>query len=88
MSISNFFVSFVSVVSMFLLSASVQAASQCKGLDVDACQSNASCGWVESYTRKDDRQVRAFCRTSSKGRSATKSKDVIDASVAKNTVKN
>ena len=51
-----------------ILSMSANSASVCKGLDSDACASNTSCGWVESYTRKDDRVVKAFCRTSTKGK--------------------
>ena len=38
-------------------------ASSCKGLENNACSSNASCSWVESYERKDGRKVSAFCRT-------------------------
>ena len=48
-----------------LISGSISAASACKGLDSDACGASASCGWVESYQRKDGRTVKAFCRTKS-----------------------
>jgi len=48
-------------------SLSATAASQCKGLDVEACKSNTACGWIESYTRKDGKEIKAFCRTSLKG---------------------
>jgi len=44
------------------------AASQCKGLDIESCSNTEACGWVESYQRKDGRNVKAFCRTSSKGK--------------------
>jgi len=50
------------------VSLSAQAASVCKGLDSDACEANVSCSLVAGYTRKDGREVKAFCRTSTKGR--------------------
>lgn len=54
------------------ISVSAIAASQCKGLDVQACQSNTACGWVDSYTRKDGKEIKAFCRTSLKGKGKVK----------------
>lgn len=61
-------ITLVSGLTVFMLSMSVNAASQCKGLDSDSCAAEESCGWVESYTRKDGRVVNSFCRTSSKGK--------------------
>ena len=55
-----------SVVSLSAMTFSVQA-SECKGLDNESCSANAACGWVDSYVRKDGREVNAFCRTSTKG---------------------
>jgi len=52
--------------SSFLFLGSVQAASACKGLEQTACQAEQSCGWVNAYSRKDGREVKAFCRTKSK----------------------
>lgn len=49
------------------LASPTNAASQCKGLAVDACNQNAVCGWVEGYERKDGRSVKSFCRTSRSG---------------------
>jgi hypothetical protein len=46
------------------------AASACKGLSEDQCASSDSCGWVNSYLRKDGREVKAFCRSKGKKRSA------------------
>lgn len=43
-------------------------ASECKGLTNETCNANKACGWVEGYTRKDGREVNAFCRTSTKGK--------------------
>ena len=37
-------------------------ASNCKGLENDACVASKSCSWVAGYERKDGRQVKAFCR--------------------------
>jgi hypothetical protein len=41
----------------------LQAASQCKGLDKGACERNAECSWVDSYTRKDGVKVSGHCRS-------------------------
>ena len=54
-------------------SGSTSAASQCKGLDSEACGSSSSCGWVNAYERKDGRKVNGFCRTKAK-RTAVKAK--------------
>jgi hypothetical protein len=69
----------VGLMTVALLSSGhVAAASQCKGLDTKACGANASCGWVQSYERKDGRTVNAFCRTKSKGSKAKVSLKSID----------
>ena len=64
--------------------SSANAASACKGLELSVCQSTESCGWVNSYTRKDGREVKAFCRTKSKN-SVSKSaeKEAVKQAVAK-----
>lgn len=51
-------------------------ASNCKGLESNACSTNASCSWVESYERKDGRNVNAFCRTKPGSKKSVSSKDV------------
>ena len=38
------------------------AASHCKGIGESACASDTSCTWVQSYTRKDGRQVKSHCK--------------------------
>jgi hypothetical protein len=48
------------------------AASACKGLENSVCTSNASCGWVEAYQRKDGRTVKSFCRTKSGAKKVSK----------------
>ncbi len=57
----------VIISASFTSLSSVQAASACKGLKQSVCETEQNCGWVNSYTRKDGREVRAFCRTKSKG---------------------
>ncbi len=59
------------------LSGQANAASQCKGLDNAACDSQQSCSWVAGYERSDGRKVNAFCRT--KAKRASKSSAVKDA---------
>ncbi len=46
------------------------SASNCKGLDNNTCSANASCSWVDSYQRKDGRNVNAFCRTKPSGKTS------------------
>ena len=42
--------------------ASVQAAA-CKGLEMDACQSNDSCSWIKPYETKNGVKVDGYCRS-------------------------
>lgn len=70
MYLTNFSAVRVAMVSSLLaiglaMSGAAQAASQCKGLDNEACDAAAACGWVNGYERKDGRKVSAFCRTKS-----------------------
>jgi hypothetical protein len=53
-----------------LISASVSAASQCKGMQQDACASVAECAWVNGYVRKDGRSVASHCKTKPHKKSA------------------
>lgn len=46
----------------------VSAASQCKGIDQNACAANGGCRWVDGYTRKDGRSVSAHCRLNRSGK--------------------
>jgi len=43
-------------------SLSVQAASECKGLEQTACSSNPACTWASGYVRKDGKEVAAYCK--------------------------
>lgn len=45
------------------------AASQCKGLAENACMTDQACIWVQSYTRKDGRNVSGHCKVK-RGKSA------------------
>jgi len=64
--------------TIVLLSTVNTQASECKGLDDAACSTNSACGWVEAYTRKDGREVNAFCRTSTKGKTQISNKKISD----------
>lgn len=64
------------VVATMSFSVNSLAASDCKGLQNSACDANASCRWVDGYQRKDNRKVKAFCRSySAKVNLATANKD-------------
>ena len=54
--------------AFLLVSGSVGAASQCKGLSQSVCASDSSCRWVDSYVRKDGREVSAHCRLGRAGK--------------------
>lgn len=58
-----------------MLTGSANAASQCKGLENTACNSNNACSWVNEYERKDGRKVKGFCRTSSRGKAKAVTKE-------------
>ena len=51
--------------SALFLSAmtSVQAASECKGLEQNICGDSSQCRWIVAYKRSDGRDVRGYCRT-------------------------
>lgn len=53
-----------------LLPGAAAAASQCKGMQQDACAADAQCLWVDSYTRKDGRAVASHCKTRSRKKTA------------------
>lgn len=66
-------------VTLLLATTSNVQASECKGLNNESCSAKEACGWVETYTRKDGREVNAFCRTSTKGRvKISDKKDVVN----------
>lgn len=48
---------------MAMTSVAASAASQCKGVQQDACSAMAECAWVNGYVRKDGRSVSSHCKT-------------------------
>ena len=60
------------------------AAGACKGLEKDVCSSDNSCSWINSYTTKKGKTIKAYCRNKSK---SNKSKAVPDSSSAGKTDK-
>ena len=53
------------------------AAATCKGMQQDACSSDNSCSWINSYTTKKGKTIKAYCRNKPK---SSKSTDVPDSS--------
>ncbi len=72
-----------SLLASLVISSPVSAASACKGLDSSACSASASCGWVDSYQRKDGRTVKAFCRTKSGAKRSSANKPQASSSATK-----
>ena len=56
-------VSLLAVSLALLLPVSAIAASQCKGMAQTDCAGTEQCRWVDSYVRKDGREVNGYCRT-------------------------
>ena len=54
---------FVATIAALPVSQSVMAASQCKGLELKACDASASCSWINSYQTKKGKTISAYCRT-------------------------
>lgn len=59
---------FSTLILTLMISSTVVAESQCKGLTKLDCGKNASCTWVPAYERKDGRKVNAFCRAKPKSK--------------------
>lgn len=45
-----------------LAAAPAVADNACKSMSQQACDGSSQCSWVKSYTRKDGREVAAYCR--------------------------
>ena len=71
------------IVTSVYLFAPQTFASDCKGMEQSACASEASCSWIEGYTRKDGRTVKSFCRA----KPGSKSKTVLKSDTAKLDIK-
>jgi len=48
---------------LVLGASSALAASQCRGIQQDACTAAAECVWVNGYMRKDGRSVSSHCKS-------------------------
>ncbi len=59
---SRFQVQLALFAGLVLASSLTSAASQCKGMQQNACLSDGECVWVQSYTRKDGRPVASHCK--------------------------
>ena len=64
----------VGLMAGFGLASMPSLASSCKGQVESTCKTDASCSWVDSYSRKDGTQVKGFCRTKSAPKSTKASK--------------
>lgn len=56
----------LTITGLFSLSPLSFAAASCKGLQQDACKSNSSCSWINSYTTKKGNTINAYCRNKPK----------------------
>lgn len=72
-------VSFLLIAGLFCFSQLSSAAGDCKGMQQDACSSDISCSWINSYTTKKGNAIKAYCRNKSKSSNST---DVPDNSTA------
>ena len=59
------------------------AASHCKGMEENACAADATCTWVQGYTRTDGREVSSHCKLA-RGKQAL---NVSEAAAAKPTTR-
>jgi hypothetical protein len=50
----------------FALGGPVFAASACKGMEQESCETTENCRWQAGYTRKDGIEVSSHCRSSGK----------------------
>ena len=76
-SISRVRISMTMAGLLLVVPLSVSAADlpvQCRSLPQDACAAEAACSWVEGYTRKDGREVKAYCRKATVRRSQQSSR--------------
>ena len=54
--------SIASVMGAMALSGNVLADNVCKGMAENDCAASNACRWVDSYKRKDGRDVQGYCR--------------------------
>jgi len=54
--------SIASVMGAMALSGNVLAYNVCKGMAENDCAASNACRWVDSFKRKDGRDVQGYCR--------------------------
>ena len=54
--------SIASVIGAIAISGNVLADDVCKGMAENDCSASSVCRWVDSYRRKDGRDVQGYCR--------------------------
>lgn len=74
----------LAIAGLLSISHLSSAAGTCKGLQQDACSSDNSCSWINSYTTKKGKTINAYCRNKSKSRKST---NVPDSSKAEKSDK-
>ena len=52
--------------TMIAFSPHTFAGNACKGLQQDACNSEQSCSWINSYQTKKGKTINAYCRNKPK----------------------
>lgn len=57
---------FLTITGLLSLSPPSFAVASCKDLQQDACKSNNSCSWINSYTTKKGNSINAYCRNKPK----------------------
>jgi hypothetical protein len=55
----------------FIIGSPVFAASVCKGMDQELCETSEGCRWQAGYTRKDGIDVSSHCRSTGKKKEVT-----------------
>lgn len=61
--ISTRFFAATVLVGLTSVSSTTFAASQCKGMQEDACLTRTECSWIQGYVRKDGRPVASHCKS-------------------------
>jgi hypothetical protein len=56
--------------TLLAFSQLANAAGTCKEMEKDACMSSTSCSWINSYTTKKGKTVKAYCRNKPKKKSS------------------
>ncbi|MCG6985958.1 MAG: hypothetical protein LJE61_12270 [Thiocapsa sp.] len=63
---STFLFTLSSAAIALAISTQVLAASTCKALEQEVCETTEDCRWQAGYTRKDGIEVSSHCRSSGK----------------------